>query len=60
MSDYTKIMVRWHYLIRDISKHKIKDSVRYAEKTEIWESLTCETQVDLKRFLKYDDLGKGK
>jgi len=60
VSDYTKTIVRYHYLIRDRYKHKTKDPVRYAEKTEIWESLTCETQEDLKRFLKYDDLGKGK
>jgi len=60
VSDYTKTIVRYHYLIRDRYKHKTKDPVRYAEKTEIWESLTCETQDDLKRFLKYDDLGKGK
>jgi len=60
VSDYTKTIVRYHYLIRDRHKHKTKDPVRYAKKTEIWESLTCETQYDLKQFLKYDDLGKGK
>ncbi len=60
LSDYTKQLVRYHYLIRDRHKHKIKDPLRYEEKTEVWESLTCEIQDDLKRFLKYDDLGKGK
>lgn len=60
VSDYTKQIVRYHYLIRDISKHKIKDSVRAGEKQKIWDSLSEEMQADLKRFLKYDDLGKGK
>ncbi len=60
VSDYTKTIVRYHYLIRDRHKHKLKDPVRYAEKTKIWENLSSETQNDLKRFLKYDDLGKGK
>ena len=60
LSDYTKTIVRYHYLIRDRHKHKTKDPTRYAEKTEMWENLTPEIQVDLEHFLKYDDLGKGK
>ena len=60
ISDYTKKIVRYHYLIRDISKHKIKDPVRAEEKQKIWDNLSEEMQADLKRFLKYDDLGKGK
>ncbi len=59
VSDYTKTIVRYHYLIRDRYKHKTKDPVRYAEKTETWERLSSEIQDDLERFLKYDDLGKG-
>ena len=58
ISDYTKTIVRWHYLIRDIKKHKTKDPKRYQKKKAILESLSYETQEDLKRFLKYDDLGK--
>ena len=60
VSDYTKTIVRYHYIIRDRHKHKTKDPIRYTDKTEIWNSLTPEIQDDLKRFLKYDDLGKGK
>ncbi len=60
VSDYTKALVRWHYLIRDIGKHKIKDPKRYAEKKKVWDALDKEMQTDLKRFLKYDDLAKGK
>lgn len=60
ISEYTKTLVRWHYLIRDISKHKIKDPQRYMEKKKIWDGLSDEMKTDLKRFLKYDDLAKGK
>ena len=60
VSDYTKQIVRYHYLIRDISKHKIKDPVRAKDKQKVWDNLSEEMQNDLKRFLKYDDLGKGK
>ena len=59
VSDYTKLLVRYHYLIRDMSKHKVKDPKRYEEKYEIWKNLTPEMQKDLSTFLKYDDLGKG-
>ena len=56
--DIKYALVRYHYLIRDIKKHRIKDTKRYQEKKAIWESLPHQTQEDLKRFLKYDDLGK--
>ena len=59
VSDYTKLLVRYHYLIRDMSKHKVKDPKRYEEKYEKWKDLTPEMQKDLSTFLKYDDLGKG-
>ncbi len=60
VSDYTKKLVLHHYLIRDRAKHKTKDQDRYIKKTKIWESLSIKMQDDLKCFLKYDDLGKGK
>jgi len=47
-------------LIRDIGKHIKKDPARAKEKQEVWNALTPQIQEDLKRFLKYDDLGKGK
>ena len=59
VSDYTKQLVRYHYLVRDIDKHKLKDSERYKAKKSIWDKLSPEMQVDLMTFLKYDDLGKG-
>ncbi len=60
VSDYTKEIVRYHYLIRDIQKSKKEDLSRYALKKDIWDTLDEEIQEDLKRFLHYDDLGKGK
>jgi len=59
VSDYTKQLVRYHYLVRDIDKHKVKDPKRYEEKKAIWDGLSPEMQADLMTFLKYDDLGKG-
>ena len=59
VSDYTKQLVRYHYLIRDIDKHKLKDPERNKEKKAIWDGLSHEIQEDLMTFLKYDDLGKG-
>lgn len=58
ISLYTKTVVRYHYLIRDIHKHKTKDPERYRAKKEIWDRLDKEMQNDLERFLKYDDLAK--
>ncbi|UCN01265.1 HD domain-containing protein [Sulfurimonas sp. SWIR-19] len=60
ISEYTKKIVRYHYLIRDIKKSKKEDLPRYAQKKEIWDALDEDLQEDLQRFLHYDDLGKGK
>ncbi|SFV75068.1 hypothetical protein MNB_SM-3-744 [hydrothermal vent metagenome] len=61
ISDYTKMVVRYHYLIRDIKNSKKDNNIkRYEEKKAIWESLTPSFQEDLKTFLQYDDNAKGK
>ncbi|DAB30908.1 MAG TPA: phosphohydrolase [Sulfurimonas sp. UBA12504] len=60
VSEYTKNLVRYHYLIRDIKKSKKEDLERYAQKKTIWDALSEDMQNDLMRFLHYDDLGKGK
>jgi len=60
ISRYTKEIVRYHYLIRDIAKSKKENLPRYEKKIKIWEGLSCEIKEDLARFLLYDDLGKGK
>jgi len=60
ISQYTKNIVRYHYLIRDIKKSQYENIERYALKKPIWDSLDNGMQADLKQFLIYDDLGKGK
>lgn len=60
ISEYTKQIVRYHYLIRDIKKSKTEDKNRYHTKKKIWDNLSEDIQKDLAVFLTYDDLGKGK
>jgi predicted HD phosphohydrolase len=60
LGDYTKSLVRWHYLIRDIRKHETKKPTRAAVKKKKWQRLSPRLQRDLARFLRYDDLAKGK
>lgn len=60
ISKYTKELVRYHYLIRDIKKSKTEDFTRYEAKKAIWDSLDEKMQEDLAKFLHCDDLGKGK
>ncbi|NOR58524.1 MAG: HD domain-containing protein, partial [Sulfurimonas sp.] len=60
ISQYTKDIVRYHYLIRDIKKSKKENYARYEVKKATWESLSDETHEELERFLLYDDQGKGK
>lgn len=60
ISEYTKNIVRYHYLIRDIKKSKTENPSRYKEKKAIWDKLDEVTKEDLASFLLYDDKGKGK
>jgi len=60
VSEYTKQIVRYHYLIRDIRKSKKENIERYKEKKAIWDSLDSTMHKDLEKFLLYDDQGKGK
>ena len=60
VSEYTKKLVRYHYLIRDIKKSKKEDLERYVQKQAIWDTLDEEMKMDLKIFLTHDDAGKGK
>ncbi len=60
LSDYTKNLVRYHYLIRDLEKSKKEDLPRYAKKYEIWEKLDEDFKKELAKFMEFDDAGKGK
>ncbi|MEO1954629.1 MAG: HD domain-containing protein, partial [Campylobacterales bacterium] len=57
ISEYTKKVVRYHYLIRDIKKSKTEDPSRYKIKKAIWDKLDGSFKEDLARFLLYDDQG---
>ena len=60
ISEYTKNIVRYHYLIRDLKKSKKEDLPRYERKKKIWDALSLDMKKDLAEFIRYDDLGKGK
>ena len=60
ISEYTKRIVRYHYLIRDIKKSYTEDKSRYDIKIKIWNSLSSDLKKDVELFMKFDDLGKGK
>jgi len=61
ISNYTKYLVRYHYLIRGMEKAKEKNKIdEYNRFSSIWKSLDEGFQKDLKQFLLCDDLGKGK
>ena len=50
ISEYTKKIVRYHYLIRDIKKSKKENYERYEIKKVLWESLSDEIHEELKRL----------
>ena len=60
LGEYTKKLVRYHYLIRDIKKSATENKQRYEKKKKIWDALDNTMQEDLKIFLSFDDAGKGK
>ena len=59
ISDYTKTLVRYHYLIRDMDLGLKKGNGRYELKKPIWDKLDDKMKEDLKLFLECDDAGKG-
>ena len=59
ISDYTKQIVRHHYLIRGMSKAKQKgEMAKYKRLKRVWDGLSPEIKDDLAIFLKADDLAK--
>ncbi|MEA3554639.1 MAG: HD domain-containing protein [Campylobacterota bacterium] len=59
LSDWSKDMVRYHYLIRDISKCKEENKLERLKRLETsWDKLTPKFKNDLKQFLVYDEYGK--
>lgn len=59
VSEYTKKLVRYHYLLRGIQKAKEKNHFgRYNRMKKIFDKLDLSFVEDLKLFMKFDDLGK--
>jgi len=60
ISDYTKNIVRYHYIIRDMHLCRKKGKLaRYNRLIKIWNKIPIEMKKDLGIFLKCDDLGKN-
>ena len=59
ISDYTKKLVRYHYLIRGMSKAKQKNQIgKYKRMKRSYDSLNDGFKKELKLFMKFDDLAK--
>jgi len=59
LSQWSKDMIRYHYLIRDRKNSKKRGNFKRLERLEkAWNSLSPEFIKDLEQFLIYDDKGK--
>ncbi|WP_121626207.1 HD domain-containing protein [Poseidonibacter antarcticus] len=59
ISSYTKNLVRYHYLIRGMSKAKQKNQLgKYKRMKRSYDSLDKTFTKELKLFMKFDDLAK--
>lgn len=58
VSEYTKQLVRYHYLIRDLKKSKTRNLPRYHRLKRRWDKLDDAFKKDLETFLAHDDGGK--
>lgn len=60
ISNKTKDLVRYHYIIRDLIKSKEKNKMgRYNRLMRSWNKLDSNLKEELNLFLGCDDLGKG-
>jgi hypothetical protein len=59
VSEYTKKLVRYHYLLRGMQKAQEKNHIkRYSRMKRNFDSLDEEFISDLRLFMKFDDMGK--
>ncbi|AXH14690.1 phosphohydrolase [Malaciobacter mytili LMG 24559] len=59
ISLYTKNLVRYHYIIRGMQKAKERNQInKYKRMKRSYEKLDKDFIIDLKIFMKYDDLAK--
>lgn len=59
ISQRTKDIVRYHFLIRDIEKNRhSKNTSRFNRLSRVWERLDESLKSDLLEFMQYNDMGK--
>jgi hypothetical protein len=59
LSKWTKSIIRYHYIIRDIKNSKRKGlTIRLKRLEDSWENLDKKFILELEQFLIYDDYGK--
>ncbi|MBT6107968.1 MAG: phosphohydrolase, partial [Campylobacteraceae bacterium] len=58
ISDWTKDIVRYHFIILDMKRKKNKEEEKYQDLKNIWNTFDDSFQQDLQIFLKYDSFGK--
>ena len=58
LSDYSKEVIRHHYLIRALGKEKTKNPKKYNRLKKRWDKLSKDMKKDLKTFIIADDLAK--
>ena len=59
ISDWTKQIVRYHFIISDMQRSKKNNLNKFYKLEKTWNSLDKNLISDLKIFLKYDDFGKS-
>jgi len=59
ISQWTKDIVRHHFIIRDMKRCKENNIVKYEKLKQTWDTLDDEFINDLQTFLIYDDFGKS-
>jgi len=59
ISQWTKDIVRYHFIIIDMQRCKVNNIDKYNKLNKIWNTLDDNFIKDLKKFLKYDDFGKN-
>jgi len=58
ISDWTKDIVRYHFIILDMKRKKNVEEEKYHKLKNIWNTFDDSFQQDLQIFLKYDSFGK--
>lgn len=58
VSYYTKMLVRYHYIIRRMSKLENQETREYKRLKKTWDTFDSDLKNDIRTFMGYDDKGK--